>query len=130
MRKFKMNKLVRDKIVEKIEKGGNKVDMVILKDKEYIEELKTKLKEELTELDEVKFDDKENFKNELADIQSLINCLLKVNNISKKDLLEFQKEKYDKMGGFDKRIFVKKVDLQDDDGWVEYYIKKGFEEIK
>lgn len=104
--------------------------MVILKDKEYIEELKTKLKEELTELDEVKFDDKENFKNELADIQSLINCLLKVNNISKKDLLEFQKEKYDKMGGFDKRIFVKKVDLQDDDGWVEYYIKKGFEEIK
>lgn len=125
-----MKKLVRDKIVEKIEKRGNKVDSRILNDKEYIDELKTKLKEELTELDEVNFGDKENFKNELADIQLLIDCLLKANNISKKDLLEFQKEKSDKVGGFDKRIFVETVILQDNDDWVEYYIKKGFEEIK
>ena len=130
MRIFKMKKLVRDKIVEKIEKRGNKVDSRILNDKEYIDELKTKLKEELTELDEVNFGDKENFKNELADIQLLIDCLLKANNISKKDLLEFQKEKSDKVGGFDKRIFVETVILQDNDDWVEYYIKKGFEEIK
>ena len=130
MRIFKMKKLVRDKIVEKIEKRGNKVDSKILKDKEYIDELKTKLKEELVELDEVNFGDKENFKNELADIQLLIDCLLKANNISKKDLLESQKEKSDKMGGFDKKIFVDTVSLLDDDDWVEYYIKKGFEEIK
>lgn len=130
MRKFKMKKLVRDKIVEKIEKRGNKVDSKILNDKEYINELKTKLKEELTELNEVSFGDKENFKNELADIQLLVDCLLKTNNISKKDLLEAQKEKSDKMGAFDKRIFVETVNLQDDDDWVEYYIKKGFEEIK
>lgn len=130
MRIFKMKKLVRDKIVERIEKRGNKVDSKILNDKEYIDELKTKLKEELTELNEVNFGDRENFKNELADIQLLVDCLLKANNISKEELLEFQKEKSDKMGAFDKRIFVETVSLKDNDDWVEYYIKKGFEEIK
>ena len=130
MRIFRMKKLVRDKIVEKIKKRGNKVESRILDNKEYIHELKSKLKEELTELDEVVFGDKENFKNELADIQLLIDCLLKENNITKKDLLEFQKEKYDKMGGFDKRIFIDTISLMSDDEWVEYYVKKGFEEIK
>ena len=130
MRIFKMKKLVRDKIVERIEERGNKVDSKILDDKEYIDQLKTKLKEELAELDEVNFGDKENFKNELADIQLLIDSLLKANNITKEELLEFQKEKSDNMGEFDKRIFVETVNLLDDDDWVEYYIKKGFEEVK
>jgi predicted house-cleaning noncanonical NTP pyrophosphatase (MazG superfamily) len=130
MRIFRMKKLVRDKIVERMEGDGNKVDSKILNDKEYIDELKSKLKEELIELNEVKFGDKENFKNELADIQLLVDYLLKVNKISKKELLEFKKEKADKMGGFDKRIFVDTVNLLDDDEWVEYYIKKGFEEVK
>ena len=130
MRIFKMKKLVRDKIVERIEGRGNKVESRILSDREYIDELKTKLKEELAELDEVNFGDKENFKNELADFQLLVDYLLKINNISKKELLEFQKEKSDKMGGFDRKIFIDTVSLLDDDEWVEYYIKKGFEEIK
>lgn len=130
MRIFKMKKLVRDKIVEKIEERGNKVESKTLNDREYIEELKIKLKEELEELNEVSVGDRENFKNELADIQLLVDYVLKVNNISKEELFEFQKEKCDKMGGFDKRIFVETVSLLDDDDWVEYYIEKGFEEIK
>jgi predicted house-cleaning noncanonical NTP pyrophosphatase (MazG superfamily) len=130
MKTFKMNKLVRDKVVD-VMKGQNKiVETRVLDDREFVAELKVKLMEELDELNEVDFGDKDHFKNELADIQLLIDYLLKSNNISKEELDEFQKEKLAKVGGFDKRIFVGKVDLQDDDEWVEYYRKKGFEEVK
>jgi len=130
MKTFKMNKLVRDKVVD-VMKGQNKISETrVLDDREFVAELKVKLMEELDELNEVDFGDKDHFKNELADIQLLIDYLLKLNNISKEELDEFQKEKLAKVGGFDKRIFVGKVDLQDDDEWVEYYRKKGFEEVK
>ena len=55
---------------------------------------------------------------------------MKVNNISKEEINSFQKTKLLKAGGFDKRIYVERVDLSDDDEWVEYYRNKGFEEIK
>lgn len=125
-----MNKLVRDEIVSTMEKQGKKTISRVLNDEEFVKELKIKLKEELAELDEVEFRDRENFKNELADIQLLIDYLLKINKISKEELKNFQKEKIKKVGAFEKRIFVEEVNLEDDDDWVNYYIKKGFEEIK
>lgn len=130
MRNFLMNKLVRDKIAANMESQGKKVETRILNDEEFVKELKVKLGEELAELNEVNFGDRDNFKNELADIQLLIDYLLKTNNISKEELEEFQKKKNEKVGAFDKRIFAGKVSLQDDDEWVDYYIKKGFEEVK
>lgn len=130
MKSFNMNKLVRDKILEKMTGQGKNVKSRILEEKEFVEQLKIKLKEELNELNEVDYGDKEHFINELADIQSLIDYLLKVNNISKEEIDSFQKDKLLKAGGFDKRIYVERVDLSDDDEWVEYYRNKGFEEIK
>mgnify|MGYP003812077779 CR=1 FL=1 len=125
-----MNKLVRDKVVSTMEEQGKKTTSRILNDEEFVKELKIKLKEELAELDEVEFGDKEHFINELADIQLLVDYLLKVNKISKEELDKFQKEKLQKVGGFEKKIFAEEVDLKDDDEWVDYYIKKGFKEIK
>lgn len=130
MRRFLMNKLVRDKVVSIMEEQGKKATSRILNDEEFIKELKIKLKEELAELDEVEFGDRENFINELADIQLLVDYLLKVNKISKEELDKFQKEKLEKVGGFEKKIFVGEVDLKDNDEWVDYYIKKRFKEIK
>lgn len=130
MKTFLMNKLVRDKIVEVMEGQGKKVKTKILNDQEFVEQLKIKLKEELEELNEVEFGDREHLINELADIQLLIDYLLSVNGLSKDEVKNYQKEKTVKAGGFDKRIYVGKVNLQDDDEWVEYYRKKGFEEVK
>jgi predicted house-cleaning noncanonical NTP pyrophosphatase (MazG superfamily) len=130
MKSFNMNKLVRDKILEIMKGQGKNVTSRTLEEKEFVEQLKIKLKEELDELNEVDYGDKDHFINELADIQLLIDYLLKVNNISKKEIDNFQKTKLSKAGGFDKRIYVERVDLSDDDEWVEYYRNKGFEEIK
>lgn len=125
-----MNKLVRDKVLSTMEKQGKKTTSRILNDEEFVKELKTKLKEELAELDEVEFGDREHFINELADIQLLIDYLLKINKITKEELNKFQKEKLKKVGGFEERIFAEEVNLKDNDEWVGYYIKKGFKEIK
>ena len=130
MRVFMMNKLVRDKVAETINGQGNKVETRTLNDVEFVKELKIKLGEELAELNEVEFGDKEHFKNELADIQLLIDYLLKTNNISKEEMAEFQKKKNEKVGAFDKRIFAGRTELKDDSEWVDYYVKKGFEEVK
>ena len=130
MRSFLMNKLVRDKIASNMEDQGKKVKTRILNDEEFVKELKVKLAEELAELNEVEFGDRDNFKNELADIQLLVDYLLKTNKISKEELEEFQKKKNEKVGAFEKRIFAGKVSLKDDDEWVDYYVKKGFEEVK
>lgn len=130
MRKFLMKKLIRDKIPGTMESQGKKVESRILGDEEFVKELKTKFEEELAELKEVEFGDKEHFKNELADLQLLIDTLLKVNGISKEDLESFQKGKLEKVGGFEKRIYTESVSLQDDDEWVDYYVKKGWKEVK
>jgi len=122
--------LVRDKIVSTMEDQGKKVETRILNDEEFVKELKVKLGEELAELNEVEFGDREHFINELADVQLLIDTLLKVNGISKEELDKFQAEKFKKVGGFDKRIFAGKVGLQDNDEWADYYVKKGFEEVR
>lgn len=125
-----MQKLVRDKIVENIQKKGNKVDSRILDDKQFFDELKKKLQEELDELTEVDFDDRKNLINELSDIQLLISYSLKTLNISTEELDKMQAKKAVRAGNFDKRIFIDTVTLPDNDEWVEYYQKKGFEEVR
>lgn len=114
-----------------MEGQGKKVEAKILNDQEFVEQLKIKLKEELDELNEVSFGDKDHFKNELADVQLLIDYLLEINGITKEEIENFQKAKIEKAGGFEKRIYVGKVGLQDNDEyWIEYYRKKGFKEVK
>jgi len=131
MKTFLMNKMVRDKVVEEMNKQGKVSETKTLNNEEFVEQLKKKLKEELDELNEVDFGDKKHFINEIADIQLLIDYLLKTTGITKDEIENFEKDKIAKAGGFDKRIHVGKVDLQDsDEYWIEYYRKKGFEEVK
>lgn len=126
-----MNKMIRDKVIDEMNEQGKISETRTLSDEEFVTELKKKLKEELDELCEVDFGDTENFKNELSDVQLLIDYLMKANQVTREDIDNVKKTKVDKVGGFDKRIYVGKVQLQDNDEyWIEYYRKKGFEEIK
>ncbi|HUW22233.1 MAG TPA: nucleoside triphosphate pyrophosphohydrolase [Candidatus Bathyarchaeia archaeon] len=126
MRRFKVRKLVRDKIEENILKRKSKVVSRRIENDEFLDELTKKLKEEADELNP---HDLENAKHELADIQLVVDCLLKILQISKKELLAIQKKRIKEAGAFDQQIYIETVDLEDDDDWVAYYEKK-FEEIK
>ena len=96
------NKLVRDNIEEIMIKNGAKPVTRILDDKEYINELNKKLFEEVQE-----YLESENIE-ELADIEEVILAILKVKKESRDNLEKIRKDKVNKRGAFDKKIFLER----------------------
>lgn len=125
--KFEVKKLVRDKVADIVAEQGRKPMSRQLENEEFISELKKKLAEETAELPGTKPED---ILDELADIQEVLNVLLSVLGISREDLDRARETKNNKVGDFDKRIFLETVELDPDSKWVSYYREKGFRELK
>lgn len=97
------NKLVRDKIPEIINSDSSVAITRKLDDEEYLKELNKKLQEEVKEYLE------ENNIEELADIVEVIYGILNSKNVSIEEFEEIRKNKVDRRGAFDKKIFLEKV---------------------
>ena len=93
-------KLVRDKIPEIIEQSGKKALVEILSDEDYEIFLERKLDEEVKEYRESK--DAE----ELADILEVLIALAKSKGLSFEELIALQRDKAEKKGAFEKKIFL------------------------
>ena len=128
VKKFKFEKLVRDNILSNILNGTktNKVNFKILNNKQFLISLKKKFDEELKELD---LNNKEDAIKELADLQLIIDTCLKTLEINKKEFREIAKNKNKKAGKFNKRIYIKNIEIDEKDEWFDYYVKK-YKEIK
>lgn len=100
-------KLIRDRIAEIIEREGLKAKTRVLVEKEYERELRKKLVEEAKELVRAK---ESELLNEIADVQEIIDTLLKLKRFSKTKLAKFQTKKRQKRGGFKKRLFLESVE--------------------
>ena len=94
------NKLVRDNIPQIIENNSQSAKTVILDDEKYTSALEKKLKEETREY----LQSKELM--ELADILEVVEALAKNQGSSFDEVLELKKQKQEKNGAFDKRIFL------------------------
>lgn len=96
--KQEFNKLVRDKIPENIENGGEIVNIAKLEKDSIIRALKDKLIEESFEV----FDSVDDLEllSELADVYEVIDGLLYHLGIKKEELIEKQIKKFNKVGGF------------------------------
>lgn len=121
-RKFKFEKLVRDRIVEHIKKNGAKPHFRKLGDTEYIEELKKKVLEEAKEIPTVK--DNNELVSEIADLQEVLDYLIKTLGVSKKELRRLQKVKNKKAGSFKKRHYIDYVETKKSGEWVDYYLAR------
>lgn len=102
---LEFNKLVRDKIPEKIQRHGEEVIASQL-DKEILGQLlKRKLVEESLEvLDSVNIDD---LIIELADVLEVFDGILSQNQIDIQTILDQKKKKREKSGGFDHGVYLK-----------------------
>ncbi|MBO6242230.1 MAG: nucleoside triphosphate pyrophosphohydrolase [Butyrivibrio sp.] len=97
------NKLVRDRIPEIIENDNKRCDIRILDDAEYLAMIDAKLDEELAEYH------KDQNLEELADILEVVYAAAKARGYSIEELENLRKQKADKRGGFDKKIFLESV---------------------
>ena len=103
----KYNKLVRDNIPNIIKQNGEKPIIEILSDNDYELELLKKLQEECNEV--ISAENQEELLNELADVYEVLNALAYIQNKSMDDVVKIAEQKKLKRGGFEKRIFLRKV---------------------
>jgi len=111
------NKLIRDKILEIIEKDEEIPFWKILNKKEFLRELKKKILEEAKEL--IKAKNKKEVLNEIVDIQELLDVLISELNFKKFEIKKEQKMKNKKRGGFKKRLFLFKTERIDKSAFKE-----------
>lgn len=100
------NKLVRDNIIDIIKNNGEEPIYSILDDSNYVSCLEKKLYEEYLEVIEASGDDRI---EELADMLEVIEALAKTCNKTLEDVLLVKNNKKNKRGGFENKIFLKKV---------------------
>ncbi len=103
-RKFKQNKLYRDKLIQILESNGSKIHWTTLDDKEFSEQLKIKLTEETQEVCAAKT--KDHLIEELADVLEVIDSLCQVHEFSMQDIFDAKNKKHDERGGFSGRKFI------------------------
>ena len=99
----KYNKLVRDRIPEIIEAGGNTCVTEILSDEEYLKMVDAKLDEEVAE-----YHQDQNLE-ELADLTEVIHAAVIARGYTLEDLERVRAEKAAKRDGFEKKILLKEV---------------------
>ena len=97
------NKLVRDKIPEIIEKAGKKAYTHNLSEEEYMAELDKKLNEECAEYQADKSIE------ELADMLEVMYAIATARGWSVSELEDVRREKAEKRGAFERRIFLERV---------------------
>lgn len=102
------NKLIRDKILEQIQRCGKNYKIEVLSEEQYVKELKEKLKEEVGEY--LLSDTNVQAIEELADILEVIHALAKVHGYSFQDVEDIRREKEVLRGRFEKRLFLVSVD--------------------
>ncbi len=104
--KKQYQKLVRDKIPEKIKNNNETPIIRTLNNKEYIKELEKKLYEEYIEVLSAKGNDK---LEELADMLEVITALANSENKTLDDIIKIANNKKDKRGAFNDKIFLEGI---------------------
>jgi predicted house-cleaning noncanonical NTP pyrophosphatase (MazG superfamily) len=128
--RFKINKLIRDKIPEIISSNSIKMVSRVMDKDEYVQRLNDKLIEEA--LEAVGSKTKEEITEELADLLEVMLSIAKIHEIDFVEIQKISDQKKIKNGGFDGRIYGDFVEMSDDNPKVSHYRnnKDKYPEIK
>ncbi len=117
-RRFKVNKLIRDKILEL--QDGIVNFAYILNEKDYLYKLQEKLLEEAMEVINTK--NRQELIEELADLQEVINSIAEINNIAKEEIELLRRDKAKAKGAFKGRVFLNYIEISSDHEKISYYL--------
>ena len=109
MKKIVYNKLIRDKILEIIEKSNKTASYKVINDSEEVQKLLLqKLREEMDEV--LGATSQEELFEELADVLEVVYRIAQVNGLEVEQLEKIRCAKREKRGGFEKNIFLESVE--------------------
>jgi predicted house-cleaning noncanonical NTP pyrophosphatase (MazG superfamily) len=124
MKKFELNKLIRNKLPARMLIERLVVHGKALSKEEYILQLKHKLLEEAEEV--MQEDQADYLKIELADVLEVIHALAREYQISFEDIEQARLEKLEINGAFDQDSYINYIEVPDDNKKVlEYFLNKS-----
>jgi len=100
---MKLEKLVRDRVIEHIKMEGKLPIFHVADQEEYWNKLKEKLIEECQE-----FVESENIE-EIADVLEVIDTIIEFKNFKQKNIIKIKDEKSKERGKFKKKIILSKI---------------------
>ena len=125
LRRFKVDKLIRDKIPEITLIDGVETFTRELGTDEYIKRLNDKLIEEAKEVIQAK--DKMEVAEELADVLEVINAIASVSNLSFQDIEDVRLRKKAAKGGFETGIYCSFIEMPGNHQRVSHYLSRSEE---
>lgn len=120
--KFKVDKLIRDKMPNILRDMGVSVSMHVMEHGEYIQALKKKLLEEANEVLESKTENE--LREELADIIEVVLTLIQASGFEYQQIDQCRLQKREAKGGFEQRIYNAFIEIPPNNKAVEYYRAK------
>lgn len=117
--RFKVDKLIRDKLPEMMRESGIEVFERIMEEDEYVKRLKDKLLEEAKEV--ISANHPKEIREELADLLEVMMALARVNEIEFADVAQTADQKRLEKGGFEKRIYNTFVAIESGHPSLDYY---------
>ena len=128
--RFKIDKLVRDKIPDVIKQKGIKVIAKVLEKQQYASALKSKLLEEAEELNQAQ--NQNQVLEELCDVLEVMLAIANINHICLSDIVAQMEKKRVQLGGFKEAIYLDSIEVEDGNAHLEYYKKRPlkYSEIK
>ncbi|MBT3828144.1 nucleoside triphosphate pyrophosphohydrolase [bacterium] len=117
--RFKIDKLIRDRIPKIMEQQGQSASVRTLEHGEYVERLQDKLLEEAREAVQAQTSDE--LREELADLLEVVRSLAAVSGITLDAIERARIAKREKKGGFDKRVYAAHADIGEDAPILAYY---------
>ncbi len=123
-RRFKVDKLIRDKVPNYLRNRNVQTNERVMAHDEYLERLQNKLFEEVKEVIDAK--NKEELTEELGDVLGdvleVILAHAKENNIFFEDIDKARIKKKNEYGGFEGKVYNASVELNSDDDYVNYFL--------
>ncbi len=121
-RRFKVAKLVRDKMEAYMISNGVHGPYQKLSPEELTNQLKAKIVEEAQEVAQAS--NPQEMQKELADLLEVIAALHAVYDLDRSKTEKIKAEKYNRLGGFEEGLYVPYADIESDNPFIENYLNQ------